>query len=121
MLEKIAFFAYPVTDMKRSVGFYQDTLGFRLLFEREDWSELEIGGQRLALQKIDPSSRPPASPGAVISFLARPIEPVMQALEARGVVFLNELEVYPYGKLAWFPDPDGNRVGLYEPPQPSEK
>jgi len=116
MLQKIAYIWYPVTDMDRAVEFYHELLGFKLLFKREDWSEFEISGQRLALSKKDfiPEHRELPVPG--VSFLAQPIEQVISTLSRKGVQLADGLKVYPYGKLASFRDPDGNLLGLYEPP-----
>ncbi len=115
MIQKIAYFWVPVTNMERAVEFYNQLLGFKLLFNREDWSEFDIDGQRLALRKVDTLPEHGESvPG--ISFLAQPIEQAIATLEQRGVQFSGELEIYPYGKLARFRDPDGNVLGLYEPP-----
>lgn len=114
MLKNIAYFWYPTTDMDRAVEFYQDLLGFKLLFKGEDWSEFDIAGQRLALCKVDTIHRGQTSPG--VSFMAKPIEQVIDTLSRKGVTFVEELKIYPYGKLARFQDPDGNILGLYEPP-----
>lgn len=114
MINKIAYHWVPTTDMDRAVEFYRDLLGFKLLFKREDWSEFDIGGQRLALCKVDTLHTNRTSPG--ISFMAQPIEPVMDTLSSKGVTFIEALKVYPYGKLVHFQDLDGNILGLYEPP-----
>jgi predicted enzyme related to lactoylglutathione lyase len=102
--------------MDRTVEFYRQVLGLKLLFQREDWSEFDIDGQRLAFCKVDapPENNDSFRPG--VSFLAQPIEQVIADLSQKGVQFTEELEVYPYGKLASFRDPDGNILGLYEPP-----
>jgi predicted enzyme related to lactoylglutathione lyase len=47
---------------------------------------------------------------------ARPIEKVITTLENNKVIFINKLELFSYGKMAIFKDPDGNLIGLYEPP-----
>ncbi len=115
MIKKIAFTSYPVTDMERSVDFYGNVLGFNLLFKREDWSEFDIDGQRLTLHKEEiPSGKNPGG-RVIVSFEAKPIEKIVESLKVKGVRFKGEVEVYPYGKLAWFLDPDGNILGLYEP------
>jgi len=116
MIQKIAYFWVPVTDMGRAVEFYHQLLGLKLLFKREDWSEFDIDGQRLALRKVDtlPADEDSSVPG--ISFLAQPIEQAIATLTQKGVHFTEGLKVYPYGKLAGFRDPDGNVLGLYEPP-----
>ena len=116
MIQKIAYIWYPVTDMNRAIEFYNELLGLTLLFKGEDWSELEIDGQRLALRKgatqLEHSDL--SVPG--VSFLAQPIEQVIATLARKGVQFAEGLKLYPYGKLATFRDPDGNLLGLYEPP-----
>lgn len=113
MIKKIAFSYYTVLDMDRSVKFYQNILGLKLLFKRDDWSEFEIEGQRIALHK---TAGEIATGGAVISFHAEPIEAVIKTFKNLGVCFVDELREYPYGKLASFQDPDGNILGLYQPP-----
>jgi predicted enzyme related to lactoylglutathione lyase len=120
MLKKLAYIWYQTTDMDRTVEFYQEVLGFKLLFKREDWSEFDVDGQRLAFCKVDslPENKAVFVPG--VSFLAQPIEQVIADLSEKGVHFTEELEVYPYGKLASFRDPDGNILGLYEPPSRKE-
>ncbi|GJL78086.1 MAG: hypothetical protein NPINA01_10750 [Nitrospinaceae bacterium] len=116
MIEKIAYIWYPTTDMDRAVEFYQDLLGLKLLFKEADWSEFLVSGQRLALCKVDEIVPRKSSPGAGVSFTAQPIEQTIDALFQKGVTFLEGVKVYPYGKLAYFHDPDGNVLGLYEPP-----
>lgn len=114
MVEDIAFSYYCVTDMDRAVQFYEKTLGLSVLFKGEEWSELQINGYRIALHKTDePKIR---KGGAVISLLAKPIENVILDLKSQGVRFVQELQVFQYGKLAEFLDSEGNIVGLYEPP-----
>jgi len=115
MIQKFAYIWYPVTDMDRAVEFYNELLRLTLLFKREDWSEFEIGGQRLALRKVDNPLNHKDSKVPGVSFLAQPIEKIIADLSGKGVHFAEELKVYPYGKLASFMDPDGNILGLYEP------
>ena len=114
MQAKIAFISYPVTNLDKSVKFYQKVLGKEPLFHREDWAEFELGGQRLALQKTSvPSSPSPA--GATVYFLARPIEGFVLRLKELDTALVGNIEIHSYGKLARFQDPDGNILGLYEP------
>jgi len=120
MIDKIAYLWYPTTDMNRAVEFYKNVLGFKLLFERQDWSEFDISGQRLALCKVDAIAHGKTLSEPGVSFMAKPIEKVIDALSRKGVSFAGELQVYPYGKLIRFQDPDGNILGLYEPPPATE-
>ena len=116
MQAKIAFISYPVSNLDKAVKFYQKVLGKEPLFHREDWAEFELGGQKLALQKISlhsPSS--PAVTGPTVYFLARPIEGFVFRLKELDTALIGNIEIHSYGKLARFQDPDGNILGLYEP------
>ncbi|MEK9629076.1 MAG: VOC family protein [Nitrospinota bacterium] len=109
---QIAFISYPVTDLTRAVEFYQKVLEIEPLFQREDWVEFKLENQRFALQKA-PVTEPS---GAVLYLLAQPLERQVERLERLGAKLVNTSEIYSYGKLARFEDPDGNIFGLYEPP-----
>ena len=120
MFDKIAFIHYCTLDLKKALKFYRDTLGFKLLVQNEEWVEFEVGGQRLALRLVDPISSKPEGPhpeGAMIWLETRSIEKTIAFLEEKKVNFINNLESFSYGKTATFIDPDGNPIGLYEPPE----
>ncbi len=112
MQVKIAFISYPVSNLDKAVEFYQKVLGKEPLFHREDWAEFELGGQKLALQQ----SSSPGGFGATVYFLARPIEGFIFRLKELDAMLDGNIEIHSYGKLARFRDPDGNILGLYEPP-----
>ncbi len=114
MVKDIAFSYYRVSNMDRAIKFYEETLGLSALFKGKDWSEFQIRGNRIALYKTNGTV--PNRGGAVLSFLANPIESVINDLKSQGVRFVKELQVFPYGKLAEFLDSEGNILGLYEPP-----
>ena len=120
MFQKIAFIHYPTQNLERALRFYRDILGFNLLVQNEEWVEFEAGGQRLALRLVDPwtaSTESPSATGAMIWLEARPIEKTIEILKSKKVIFISELDVFSYGKTATFTDPDGNPIGLYEPPE----
>jgi predicted enzyme related to lactoylglutathione lyase len=123
MQAKIAFISYPVLNLDRAVKFYQKALGKKPLFHREDWAEFELGGQRLALQKTPYPAETsltrddPTGTGAIVYFLAQPIEGFVFRLKELDTAMLGNIEIHSYGKLARFKDPDGNILGLYEPPK----
>jgi predicted enzyme related to lactoylglutathione lyase len=112
MQTTIAFISYPVKNLDRAVKFYQKVLGKEPLFHREDWAEFELGGQRLALKKSSSKS----GIGATVYFLAHPIEGFILRIKELDAVLDGNIEIHSYGKLARFRDPDGNILGLYEPP-----
>ncbi|MFQ5449097.1 MAG: VOC family protein [Nitrospinaceae bacterium] len=116
IIDKIAYISCPTKDLDRAVEFYEHVLGFELLFQREGWAEFKVGGQRLALHQVSEISRSETAEGIRLSFLAKPIHEVIGQLVNKGVHFVSRLQIYPYGKLVSFEDPDGNILALYEPP-----
>jgi catechol 2,3-dioxygenase-like lactoylglutathione lyase family enzyme len=120
MFEKIAFIHYPTQNLDRAIKFYRDLLGFKLLVQNEEWVEFEVGGQRLALRLVDPwtvDTETSNANGAMIWLEAHPIEKLISNLKNNNIIFFNELKSFSYGKTATFKDPDGNLIGLYEPPE----
>ncbi len=120
MFDKIAFVHYETENLDRALKFYKDVLGLTLRVQNEEWIEFDVGGQRLALRQVDPRPRRPEAsppPGARVWLEARLIEKVIADLKNNKVNFINELDISPYGKTATFADPDGNSIGLYEPPE----
>ena len=120
MFDKIAFVHYETENLDRALEFYKDVLGLTLRVQNEKWIEFDVGGQRLALRKVDTMIRQPEAPhpmGAMVWLEARPIEQAIAHLQKNNVKFINSLDISPYGKTATFADPDGNSIGLYEPPE----
>lgn len=117
MIDKIAFTHYSITQMDRSVDFYQNILGLKLLFKMDEWTEFSVGGQRLAIHKVDSVAQPKDAGGAIVSLEVKQITNTIAYLKERGVRFVQEMQEFPFGKMAVFFDPDNNMVGLYEPPK----
>jgi catechol 2,3-dioxygenase-like lactoylglutathione lyase family enzyme len=112
------------TDLARSQDFYQNKVGLplspetipnHLLFQTGDGTSLLVYG-RPSPNKADHTQ---------VRFWTRDISADVKALVDRGVVF-DELDVgtiktvdhiatTPIGKSAWFKDPDGNTLALFQP------
>lgn len=114
----------PVSDLERARVFYSDVLGLELAEEEPGESLHYRCGQGTWLEVY----RTRAGVGAghtEAGFQVTGIEEVVTTLRERGVVF----EEYDLGdglttvdgiletggtKLAWFTDPDGNVIGLFQ-------
>ncbi len=96
--------------------FYNETLGLPILFKGEDWSEFDVDGQRLALKKATLENEARENPTSMVWFLAKPIEAIVGDLKRKHVQFIDDIATHSYGKMCRFCDPDGNPLGLYEPP-----
>jgi predicted enzyme related to lactoylglutathione lyase len=121
MLEKTVYVAVFVKDQDRALDFYTNVLGFE---KRADVPKpnaprfLAVGlkGQDLLLVLW------PGTPGqgqpfegrstAAYTFETADCRKAVEALKSRGVKFDTEVLEYPFGYLAVFQDPDGNRLQL---------
>ncbi len=112
-----------VSHMSRSVRFYSETLGLKLLYRAGDhFAMIDAGGFKIGLHPPGRYHAPPGTRGCVQIGLrvAAPIRQVIAALESRGVVFADLQNagdvVVDDGavKLAYFHDPDGTELYLCE-------
>jgi catechol 2,3-dioxygenase-like lactoylglutathione lyase family enzyme len=112
----------PVKDMTRARRFYEEQLGLVPGGPRPDGKfNYRVGGTTLALF---PRPEGTKAEHTTLSFRVERIEPVIAALEARGVHFadydlpgLKTVEhvcVLGSEKAAWFEDPEGNILCLHE-------
>ncbi|MGH7163577.1 MAG: VOC family protein [Planctomycetota bacterium] len=108
--------AMAVKDMKASIDWYRDRLGFRLLYQAEQmgWCELATPVERVnvGLSQVE---KPEVKGGATLTFGVKDIEAARKTLEAGKVRFDGPTQTIPgMVKLATFYDPDGNKLMLYQ-------
>ena len=116
MINKISFISYSVSNLQQSIKFYQNLLGLEPLLSNDRWAEFNIAGQRFAIHEINSGAIKHDQSGAIVYFEANPIETIVKDLQDKGVQFCGGIEVFSYGKLILFSDPDNNSLGLYELP-----
>jgi catechol 2,3-dioxygenase-like lactoylglutathione lyase family enzyme len=105
--------AISVSDLKKSIAWYQEKLGFKLLYTMEEiaWSELEtpVKGTTLGLSQVEN----PEVKGAVLTWEVEDVDHARGMLETAGVKFAGDTNIIPdMVKLATFYDPDGNTYML---------
>ena len=111
----------PVTDLERTRAFYRDKLGLTERHSDEVGVVFEAGkGTTIYLYKRGPSK----ADHTIGSFSVADMDAEVAELKARGVVFENydmpgmktENGIATWGtdKAAWFKDPDGNILGLFQ-------
>src|SRR5262245_11094338 len=119
MLEKMVFVSVFVKDQQRALDFYTNLLGFekRVDFAYPDGPRfLTVGlkGQEFELVLW------PGTPGQAPSFQGRipaqytfetaDCRKAFEVLKSRGVRFETDVLEFPWGYIAVFLDPDGNRL-----------
>ena len=100
-------------------AFYEGVLGLKCTGEHEHLIEFDAGAARVRLQKSHEKVTPPH--GTALGWRVRDLKGTILALMAKGVEFErgglphDELGIWspvPGQGVAWFFDPDGNRLSL---------
>ena len=108
--------AIQVKDRKASAKWYQDVLGFKLLYDVEEigWCELATSVERVNVGLSEVES-PQVKGGTTLTFGVKDVNAARKQLESKDVRFDGSTRVYNgMVKLATFYDPDGNTLMLYE-------
>ena len=115
---------YQVKDVRRSVAFYTQTLGFALDQQNPPaFAQVSIGNLRLILSGPGASGSRPMPDGRQqepggwtrVVLEVKDLPAQIAKLEKEGARFRNQMEVGPGGKQIQIEDPDGNPLELFEP------
>ncbi|HSD05088.1 MAG TPA: VOC family protein [Nitrosopumilaceae archaeon] len=109
-----------VSDLERSVKFYNEIIGMPIKNKRENWVELAKQGATVILH---PASRPintgtSIENGIVIGLVVGDIESAIQELKSQKVTVYREVTSHKVGKNAIVLDPDKYMISLFEPALP---
>lgn len=103
-ITRIPHIKIGVSDLAKSVQFYQDILGLEKIGEWPSYVVFDIAGVELGLE-------PKAKPG--IFFLVDDVDKAYQDLKERGASFVTEPMDQPWGgRTATLVDPDGNTMEI---------
>ena len=115
---------YQVKDVSRSVAFYTEQLGFKLIHQQlPAFANVSLDSLSLLLSGPGASGSRPLPDGrrqepggwnrVVLRVADLPAR--IEALKTAGLRFRNEMEVGPGGRQIQLEDPDGNAIELFEP------
>ncbi len=99
---------------KKNLGFNTNEWGSTFEFRNSDnpdeinylqWSPFKDGDKY-----FEPSEKP-----FMINYRVQNIEELVKNLSANGVIILDEIETYDYGKFVHIMDADENKIELWEP------
>lgn len=108
--------AIECADLEASIRWYQDVLGFELLYHAEDlaWAELRtpVAHVNVGIGQVE---TPETAGGATLTWGTSDLDALRAELEAADVRFDGETQEIPQMvRLATFFDPDGNKHMLYQ-------
>jgi len=106
-----------VSDMKASLGFYVDQLGLIKTEETYDaWAKLGIPGNPATWVGLKLVVPPEGSGGEVTTFIVKDILASIARLRARGITVEDPRHLEGGVLLAFFEDPDKNRLAVRQNP-----
>ena len=112
--------ALEVTDLDRSVKWYQDVFGFEIILDLREmgWVELStpVKGSMIGLGTPQPDEKARTNGGSKISFGVRDIEAVRKRLATKGIKVPEIVDIPDTVRLLEFSDPDGNTLMLHQVP-----
>jgi len=103
---------YYVTDVEESIAFYRDGLGLPLV-SRDHVARFNLDGVLVELVPLPPGSVVPGSGNARLCFAVSDLKETLDRLHARGIG-TSDIKNKKGGKIAFFRDPDGNELSLWE-------
>jgi catechol 2,3-dioxygenase-like lactoylglutathione lyase family enzyme len=116
LVERTDFITVPVTDIERSTRFYAETLGLPWVNEgSQQWPEFQLGAN-VSLYLMDPTNIGQTFEGPHTAHIALRVPDVADTrkqLEERGVEFQGDVLDTGVCHMAFFSDPDGNRLMLH--------
>jgi predicted enzyme related to lactoylglutathione lyase len=123
MLEKVAYASVFVSDQDRALDYYTNVLGLEPKFDNPTpngprFLTVGVNGQdfQLVLWPGTPGRGQPVEgrPPAAYTLETDDVRKTVEELTSRGMKFDHGVVEYPWGLLAPFEDPDGNRLQLRE-------
>jgi SAM-dependent methyltransferase/predicted enzyme related to lactoylglutathione lyase len=112
MITRIWDVTLTVSDLKKSIGFYQDLMGLVKKYEFKDYAGFDCGGVELGLKTWGEREKPREGEPC-INFMVKDVDEAYRVLRDRGVNFTKEPSDTLWGsRMALCSDPDGHVLQL---------
>ena len=118
MITHIKFVGIPVRDQRRSLEFYTQKLGFRVVTDqpfddKQRWIELKLPRSETSIVLFTPEGHEDRIGTFFNGSLACDnVQETYEVLQARGVEFVKPPQAQPWGMFAIFKDVEGNQFVL---------
>jgi lactoylglutathione lyase len=131
MFGKLGLVMIVVRNMERSVAFYRDVLGLKLLIQQDNWSQLDAGNILIGLHPDGDEVKVSPTTGMSIGIYVDDMDKAVAEIRSRFGKIAVGPRRDPFGRWALVFDPDGYSIQIVEmarglraqhklPPEPSE-
>ena len=121
-IKRVGNVILTVTDLGKSVEFYNKILGMPIKRERNNWVDL---GQTGALLSLHPTSDTDGDSSIdnriLIGFVVGDVSSAIDELKLKNIKIHRDIQDKSSGKNAILLDPDGYMISLFEPSFSAEK
>jgi predicted enzyme related to lactoylglutathione lyase len=113
----VAWTEIPVTDMDKSVAFYNDVFGYQMSIDNSGPNPMAVLGSEMEAVGGHLYPGKPAADGGNTVHLIVPdaLEAAIARCKAAGGEVVSPAISIPPGRFAYAKDLDGNSLGLFEP------
>ncbi|MBJ7603834.1 MAG: VOC family protein [Candidatus Dormibacteraeota bacterium] len=112
---KICYLEIPAGDISRSADFYHRAFGWSI--RRDDGGRVAFDDTVGEVSGMWVLGRPAATePGLMVSVMVASARAAVAAISAAGGEIVRPVDENARERVAWFRDPAGNVLGIYEQP-----
>jgi uncharacterized protein len=115
---KICYLEIPTADIPRSVSFYQAVFGWQIRRRGDGAAAFDDGVGEVSGAWVTGRPSSPV-PGLLLYVMVDSVAATVEAVAAHGGRIVQPIGVDAPEITARFADPDGNVLGLYQPPDQS--
>jgi predicted enzyme related to lactoylglutathione lyase len=119
---------FKARDPRKLIEWYESHLGVQPMQKGEtsvmfQWREKEnpnrLGYTVWAIFPRETKYFDPSKSEFMVNFRVNNLDEVLKDLKSEGVRVDEKVEEFDYGKFGWVMDPEGNRIELWEPKNPT--
>lgn len=118
-IQHIGWVVFRSLDVPAQIAFYRDVVGLDIAVSYSDTNALLSLGDGVLLE-LSPGSSPQPRPSDRSEVTNTPVlrvrnlDEMVADLKAKGVHFVNDIFAIPFGRIAYFVDPENHLMGLQE-------
>lgn len=112
LFSKVGAVIIQVSNMEKSLKFYNETLDLTLKTQSKDWTEFFNSGTVVALHRANNKEQVDSGKGMLLGFTVYDFESVVKILKENKVEFFKEPTEESFGKHTIIKDPDDHLISI---------